>query len=364
MDAADSLLLTDLYQLTMLHAYHEEGLEETASFDFFVRRLPPQRNFLLAAGLETALAFIEQAHFRPEELAWLASLGRFPTDFLDALAQWRFSGDVYAVPEGTVMFPQEPLLRVTAPVAEAQLLESRLINLLHLQTLIASKAARCVLAAPDSLLVDFGMRRAHGAEAALLAARAAYLAGFAGTATVLAGQRFGIPLYGTMAHSYIQAHPDETTAFAAFAAAQPNNLVFLIDTYDTEAGAAAVVALATQLRVQGVRTTAVRLDSGDLAVHARRVRAILDAGGLPEVGIFCSGNLDEYEIAGLLAGGAPITGFGVGTQLDVSADAPSLDCAYKLTEYAGHPRRKRSEGKQTWPGRKQVWRRYNDSGQF
>lgn len=364
MDAAASLLLTDLYQLTMLHAYHQERLKETASFDFFVRQLPPQRNFLLVAGLETVLAFIEQACFRPEELTWLASLGRFPVEFLDALAQWRFSGDVYAVPEGTVMFPQEPLLRVTAPIAEAQLLESRLINLLHLQTLIASKAARCVLAAPDSLLVDFGMRRAHGAEAALLAARATYLAGFTGTATVLAGQRFGIPLYGTMAHSYIQAHRDEPAAFAAFAAAQPDNLVFLIDTYDTEAGAAAVVALATQLRAQGVRTTAVRLDSGDLAVHARRVRAILDAGGLPEVGIFCSGNLDEYQIAGLLAGGAPITGFGVGTQLDVSADAPFLDCAYKLTEYAGRPRRKRSEGKQTWPGRKQVWRRYDESGQF
>jgi nicotinate phosphoribosyltransferase len=362
MDTCNSLLLTDLYELTMLHAYQEEQLDEQATFEFFVRSLPPERNFLMAAGLETILSFVEQARFRTEELEWLSSLGRFPAAFIDHLAQWRFRGDIHAMPEGTLVFPQEPLLRVSAALPEAQLLESRLINLLHLETLIASKAARCVLASPEKLLVDFGLRRAHGAEAGLLSARAAYLAGFDGSATVLAGQRYGIPLYGTMAHSYVQVHRDEAAAFLAFAAAQPDSLTFLIDTYDTEAGADTVAALAPKLRQLGLTVKAVRLDSGDLAVHAKRVRSILDAAGLQTVEIFCSGNLDEHALAKLNQAGAPINGFGIGTRLDVSADAPYLDCAYKLTEYAGRPKRKRSEGKVSWPGRKQVWRCYDDHG--
>ncbi|MDP2154666.1 MAG: nicotinate phosphoribosyltransferase [Sulfuricella sp.] len=353
MNPQSSPLLTDLYQFTMLQAYFDEGMNETAVFEFFVRDLP-QRNFLMAAGLEQVLQFLENLHFTPEELNWLADCGRFNTGFIDFLKALRFTGEVHAMPEGTLFFPHQPILRITAPITQAQLVESRIINLLHFQTLIASKAARSVLVAPEKLLVDFGLRRAHGAEAGMLAARAGYLAGYSGTATVLAGVQFGIPLYGTMAHSYIQAHADETTAFERFAHSQPTNTVLLIDTYDTEAAAEKVVKLAP--RLQPIRIKAVRLDSGNLSEHAHNVRHILDRGGLGEVGIFCSGNLDEHEIARLLAQGAPIDGFGVGTRLDTSADAPYLDCAYKLVEYAGKPSRKRSEGKATWPGRKQVYR--------
>lgn len=356
MNPNHSALLTDLYQLTMLQTYFERGMRETAVFELFVRRLPPQRNFLVAAGLEQALEYLEGLRFEEEELRWLADCGRFSRSCLDELAALRFTGDVDAMPEGTVFFPEEPLLRVVAPLPEAQLVETRLINLLNFQTMIASKAARCVLAAPGRLLVDFGLRRAHGAEAGLLAARGAAIAGFAGTSAVLAGPRFGIPLYGTMAHSYVQAHEEEVAAFADFARTQSGPIVLLIDTYDTEAAAAKVVRLATALRREGLRVDGVRLDSGDLAEHARKVRRILDEGGHPEVTIFASGNLDEWRLQELVSGGAPIDGFGVGTDLVTSADYPSLDCAYKLQEYAGVARRKRSEGKSTWPGRKQVWR--------
>ncbi len=364
MTAINSALLTDLYQLTMLQAYHAERMNETAVFELFVRRLPPQRSFLLAAGLEQALVYLENLRFAPEERDWLASTGRFSPDFVASLADFQFAGSVHALPEGTAFFANEPILRVTAPLPQAQLVESRLINLLQYQTLIASKAARCVLAAPDKLLVDFGMRRAHGGEAALLAARAAYLAGFAGTATVLAGMQFGIPVFGTMAHSLIQAHDREEDAFERFAAAQPGNVTLLLDTYDTEAAAHKLVDLAPRLRERGIAIRGVRIDSGDLAEHARRVRRILDDGGLRQVTILGSGDLDEHRIRELLAGGAPFDGFGIGTRLDVSTDAPSLDMVYKLQEYAGRPRRKRSEGKATWPGRKQVYRRGGPDGIF
>ncbi len=351
-----SALLTDLYELTMLQAYFDEGMQDTAVFELFVRVLPPQRNFLVAAGLEQALDYLENLHFTADELAWLAGTGRFRPSFVDGLRDFRFTGDVHAMREGTVFFANEPVLRIEAPIGQAQFVESRLINLVNYSTLIASKAARCVLAAPGRLLVDFGLRRAHGAEAGLLAARASYLAGFAGSATVLAGQQFGIPVFGTMAHSYIEAHALETEAFERFAASQPDNVTLLIDTYDTEAAAARVVRLAPTLRRQGVKLVSVRLDSGDLTAHSRRVRAILDAGGLGDVRIFASGNLDEQRITRLLAAGAPIDGFGIGTHLTTSADAPALDSAYKLEVYAGEARRKRSEGKATWPGAKQVHR--------
>ncbi|HEX8874268.1 MAG TPA: nicotinate phosphoribosyltransferase [Nitrosospira sp.] len=360
MNPLTSPLLTDHYQLTMLQSYLEQNMEKTAVFEFFVRKLPKGRNFMVAAGLEQALDFLENLRFSPEELAWLAP--RFGASFIEYLEQFRFDGDVDAMPEGAIFFPEEPILRVTASLPQAQLVESRIMNLLHFQTLIATKAARSVLAAPGKLLVDFGMRRAHGAEAALLAARASYLAGFSGTATLMAGALYGIPLFGTMAHSYIQAHGDEAMAFEHFARCHPDNVVLLIDTYDTEAGAAKVVSLSHKLDAQGIRIKGVRLDSGDLAAHARHVRDILDAGGLENTTIFASGNLDEYRLHALLSSGAPIDGFGVGTALDVSSDAPSLDCAYKLQEYAGKARRKRSEGKATWPGRKQVYRKYDSGG--
>jgi len=266
------------------------------------------------------------------------------------------------MPEGSVFFADEPILRVTAPIPQAQLIESRLINLLHYQTLVASKAARIVLTAPGKLLVDFGMRRAHGAEAALFAARASYIAGFSGTSNVLAGAEFGIPTSGTMAHSFIEAHDSEELAFEHFARAQPENVTLLIDTYDTEAGARKVARMATRLKESGITVKAVRIDSGDLAIHARNVRRILDDAGLKDIGIFSSGSLDEYTLRNLLSHHAPIDGFGVGTNMDVSADAPFLDCAYKLQEYAGRARRKRSEGKATWPGRKQVYRAYDKHG--
>ncbi|HEV3002806.1 MAG TPA: nicotinate phosphoribosyltransferase [Pirellulales bacterium] len=363
-DPASSMLLTDLYQLTMLQGYLEHGMHETAVFEFFVRKLPPGRNFLLAAGLEQVLDYLEHARFTPDDLQWLAQRRQFGPKLLEFAEAFRFTGDVDALREGTVFFPDEPVIRVVAPICQAQLIESRLINLIHLQTLIASKAVRSVLAAPSKLLVDFGMRRAHGAEAGLLAARAAYLAGFAGTATVMANMLWNVPVYGTMAHSFIQAHDDETAAFTRFAHANSGDVVLLIDTYDTEAAAVKIVVLAKQLRSQGIAVHGVRLDSGDLAEHARRVRRILDEGGLAETTIFASGNLDEHALAKLVASGAPIDGYGVGTRVDVSVDAPYLDCAYKLQEYAGGPRRKHSEGKATWPGRRQIFRRYDADGRL
>lgn len=357
-----SLLLTDLYQLTMLQAYFDCGMDDTAAFEFFVRKLPPGRNFLVAAGLEQVLDFLSDLRFLPQELDWLAGCGRFRSDFIDSLRELHFSGDVQAMPEGTVFFPDEPILRVVAPLRQAQLAETRIINLLQFQTLVASKAARIRLAAPQALLVDFGLRRAHGAEAGMLSARASYLAGFDATSNVLAGMQWGIPLAGTMAHSFVQAHACESDAFEHFARSQPQACTLLIDTYDTEAAARALVPLALRLAREGRAVQAVRLDSGDLIGQARRVRRILDDGGLPEIKIFASGNLDEYRLAESVAAAAPIDGFGVGTRMNTSADQPYLDCAYKLQEYAGVARRKRSPGKATWPGRKQVRRCYGNDG--
>jgi nicotinate phosphoribosyltransferase len=316
----------------------------------------------MAAGLEQAVDFLENLHFSGEELAWLKKSGRFSAAFLDRLAAFRFTGDVHALPEGTVFFPDEPILRVTAPLPEAQLVETRLMNIVHFQTLIASKAARMVLAGAGKTLVDFGCRRAHGAEAALLAARASYIAGFDGTATTLAAPLFGIPIYGTLAHSFIEAQDDERAAFERFAQSRPENLVLLLDTYDTEVAAGKVVAMKPWLEEKGIALRGVRLDSGDLAEHARRVRPILDAGGLEEVKIFASGGIDEHTLLEFARQDAPIDGCGIGTSLTTAMDAPAFDCAYKIQEYDGTPRRKRSEGKATWPGRKMVYRQTGDDG--
>lgn len=361
-DPCCSALLTDLYELTMLQAYHDRGMNGTAAFEFFSRRLPPERNFLVAAGLEQVLDFLEQLHFTGEELAFLESTGRFTASFLNSLEDLRFTGDVHAMAEGTVFFPEEPVLRITAPLREAQLVESRIINLMHYQSVVASKAVRSVLAAPGKLIVDFGMRRAHGAEAALLSARASYIAGFSGTATVLAGRRFGVPTFGTMAHSYVQAHDSELQAFENFARSHPRNAVMLIDTYDSLEGARKVAALAARLKSEGIAVRGVRIDSGDLDYQARRVRHVLDAAGMADITIFASSSLDEYALRDMVRAGAPIDGFGVGTRMNTSADAPYLDCAYKLVEYEGRPKCKRSEGKATWPGRKQIFRRLDGDG--
>jgi len=364
MNLSSSALLTDLYQLTMLQGYLEQRMEETTVFEVFVRKLPLRRGFLVAAGLDPALSYLETLRFVPWELDWIAKSGRFSTALVEYLTRFRFTGDVHAMPEGTVFFSDEPILRVTAPLPQAQLVETRLINLLHFQTLIASKAVRAVLAAPGRELVDFGLRRAHGGEAGLLAARASYLVGFSGTATVQAGALFGLPVYGTVAHSFIQAHEDETEAFEHFALAQPNHVVLLLDTYDTEAAARKVIALAPRLQKRGISIKGVRLDSGNLADHARRVRRILNDGGLADVRIVASGNLDEDALQELMAINAPIDSFAVGTHMTTSSDAPYLDCVYKLQEYAGRACRKRSEGKATWPGRKQVYRHDGADGRM
>ena len=358
----DSLLVTDFYQLAMLNAYFDLGMEDTAVFELFVRRLPPERNFLMVAGLAQIVDFLEDLQFQPEELDYLSADSRFAPAFVDHLAEFRFTGDVHAMAEGTVFFAEEPVLRITAPISQAQLIETRVINILHMQTLVASKASRFVLAANGRRIVDFGLRCSHGAEAGVFAARASYLAGLDGTATVMAGMRFGIPTTGTMAHSFIQAHDDEATAFANFARSQPGNVTLLVDTYDVGAAAKKVVNLADELAINGEVINAVRIDSGDLGEAARVVRKTLDDGGYPDIRIIVSGSLDEHHVSRLLCEGAPIDGFGVGTNLDVSPDVPVLDCVYKLQEYAGRARRKRSASKHTWPGAKQVYRRFSDAG--
>ncbi|HEU4621993.1 MAG TPA: nicotinate phosphoribosyltransferase [Burkholderiaceae bacterium] len=353
-----SALLTDFYQLTMAQAYLEERMTDVAVFELFVRKLPESRNFLVAAGLDQVLQYLEHLRFSPSDIEWLARQGRLSNALLDYLGRFRFEGDVHAMPEGSVFFANEPIVRITAPLPQAQLVESRVLNLMHFQTLIASKAARMRLVAGDRRLVDFGMRRAHGAEAALLAARAAWLTGFDGTATAEAGRAFAIPVFGTMAHSFVQTHASEQDAFAAFARVHPQRPTLLVDTYDTETGVAHAIALARE----GVSVAGVRLDSGDLGALAKSARRMLDDAGLRDVTILASGNLDEYRIAALLASEAPIDAFGIGTALDTSIDTPALDAVYKVQSYAGIARRKRSTGKATWPGVKQVWRSYNADG--
>ncbi|WP_028584351.1 nicotinate phosphoribosyltransferase [Desulfogranum mediterraneum] len=359
---AISPLLTDLYEFTMMQGYVDHQMEQTASFEFFIRRLPPERNFLMAAGLQQVVEYLEDLSFSEDDISYLRSSGFFHERFLAYLQELRFTGDVQAMAEGTIFFPDEPILRVSAPLPLAQLVETRIINILQFQSMIASKAARIRLIEPKAMLMDFGLRRAHGAEAGLLAARASCLAGFDGTATVEAGRLFGLPIFGTMAHSFIQAHDSEQEAFRHFAASQPDNVVFLIDTYDTIKGAQNVVALAGELAAKNIPIKGVRIDSGDLVAGAFQVRKILDQAGLREVKILLSSSLDEYSLAEITAAGAPVDGYGIGTKMITSADYAFLDCSYKLVEYAGTGRRKRSQGKETWPGRKQVFRQYDDQG--
>lgn len=348
------VLLTDLYELTMLQAYFEEQMNEVGVFSLFVRRLPERRNYLLACGLDDVLAFLETVHFDHAALGYLESLGQFSDRFLRYLEQFRFAGDVYAVPEGTPIFANEPIVEVAAPIVQAQLVEAFVMNQIHLQTVLASKAARVVDAAQGRQVVDFGFRRMHGIDAGLKGARAFHIAGVHATSNVAAGQAYGVRVAGTLAHSYIQAHDDEYEAFRAFARLYPGT-VLLVDTYDTIAGVRKVVDLANELGTD-FRVSAVRLDSGNLRDLAFAARRILDEAGLRQVGIFASGGLNEDEIARLVDAGAPIDGFGVGTDMGVSRDAPSLDIAYKLVEYAGRGRLKLSTGKELVPGRKQIFR--------
>ncbi len=357
-------LLLDLYELTMAQSYYDQGMAAPATFSVFIRHLPPGWAYFVAAGLDDVLTYLETLTFREEDLAYLETTGLFTTSFLAHLRGLRFTGTVRALPEGTVCFPHEPLLEVTAPIIVAQLVETVVLNQLHLQTLIASKAARCVQVAQGRRLVDFGLRRTHGTDAGLKVARSAYLAGFDATSNVLAGQRYGIPIAGTMAHSYVQTFPDELAAFRAYAQRYPDSSIFLIDTYDTLEGARHAATVGRELAARGHRLRGVRIDSGDLIGLSFAVRQILDEAGLTDAAIFASGNVDEYLIAEAVAQGAPINAFGVGTRLGMSADAPYLDIAYKLVAYDGRPVLKLSTGKATWPGAKQVWRRHGASGEL
>lgn len=353
-------LFTDLYELRMAQAYRALGMDGRAVFSLFVRRLPARRNLLIACGVEDLLDLLPALRFGPEAIGHLETLGGFTPDFLDWLAALRFSGDVAALPEGTPFFAEEPILEITAPIAAAQMLETLAMNIIGTQSLLASKALRVVAAAAGRPVVDFGSRRAQGLDAAVSGARAFHLAGVAATSNVLAGARHGVPVAGTMAHSFVQAFPSEAEAFRAFARLYPETIL-LVDTYDTLEGVRRVVALAQDLggdfRVRGIR-----LDSGDLAALAREARGILDAAGLHQVQIFASGGLDEDRIAALLAAGAPIDAFGIGTEMSVSADAPAFDIAYKLVAYAGEGRTKLSPGKRILAGAKQVFRRCDAEG--
>ena len=353
-------LTVDLYELTMADSYLRRGRNEPAVFDLFVRPPVPGRRFLVAAGVEAALDYLERLRFGEEDLAYLRSLGVFSEAFLDYLAGFRFTGEVWAVREGELVFPGEPILYVRAPRIEAQIVETYLLNVVNFHTLIASKAARVRLAAGfDASVVDFSPRRDHGPEAALGVAYASYLAGLDGTSNVEAGRLLGLPVVGTMAHAYVMSFPSELEAFRAFAADHPAP-VLLIDTYDTLEGARRALEVARELRAEGRALAGVRIDSGDLPTLTRRVRRVFDEAGFPEVKILISGDLDEYRIQAFLAAGGVADGYGVGTRLGTSYDLPALGGVYKLVEDAAGPRLKKSPGKRTWPGRKQVWRRWGE----
>lgn len=354
---SQSALLLDLYQLTMGQSYFAEGMHERpAVFSLFVRSLPRGWGYFVAAGLEDVLRYLEGFRFLEEDLAFLESTGLFTGGFLDYLRGVRFDGSVRAMPEGTPFFPQEPVLEVTAGILVGQLVETVVLNEMHFQSLVASKAARSVEAAGGRTLVDFGLRRTHRADAGMRVARSSYLAGFDATSNVLAGKEYGIPVAGTMAHSYVEAFDDELAAFRAFARAYPDRAILLVDTYDTLEGVRKAAAVARELAAGGHHLAGVRLDSGDLAALARDTRRILDEAGARDAIVFASGGLDEHDVAALLRAGAPIDGFGIGSRLGTSADAPYLDMAYKLVEFDGTPVLKLSPEKATLPGPKQVWR--------
>ena len=364
MKAEDTGLLTDLYELTMAQAYFQQGMFAPATFSLFVRSYPPNRSYFVAAGLEDLLTQLERWRYPKESIDYLRSTGIFASDFLDYLAEVRFTGDAWAIPEGRLFFAGEPVLEVTGPIIEAQIVETYAINQINLQSLIATKAARCHWAARGKPVVDYSFRRAQGIDAGLKAARSSYITGFQGTSNVLAGKLYGVPVMGTMAHSFVISHENELEAFRAFASSFPDRCTLLIDTYDTVVGARKAAVVGKEMEAQGHRLQAVRLDSGDLAGLSNEVRAVLDQAGLQYVDIVASGGLDEFEMEELVACGAPIDGFGVGTKMGVSADAPWSDMAYKLVMYDGRPVLKLSTGKVSLPGEKQVFRVRDDSDKF
>ena len=361
-------LFTDLYELTMCASYFDNKKFEAATFDLLVRRLPPNRSYFLFVGLEQVLGFLQKIKFTEEHINYLRKQG-FKEDFLAYLKNFRFTGEVYAVPEGSIVFPCEPLIRITAPIIEAQLVETFLLNTINLQTMIATKASRVVHAAKGKPVVEFGLRREHGIDAGMKVARSSYIAGCAGTSNVLAGMVYGIPVFGTMAHSFIMSYEKELDAFRAFTKTFPDKTTLLVDTYSDYAGAEKAVIVARELEQAGNKLVGVRIDSGDLVQTSKRVRILLDQNGLEYVTIFASGDLDEFKIAELQEKDAKIDAYGVGTKMGTSTDYPYIDVIYKLSEVANNkgkfsPIMKLSEGKITLPGRKQVYRSTNKNGQY
>ena len=357
-------LLTDLYQLTMAQTYFQSQRLDPATFSLFIRSYPPNRGYFVAAGLQDVLEFLEQFAVDSTGIDYLHSRRLFADDFLDLLKGLKFTGDVWAIPEGRLAFKDEPFLEVTAPIIEAQIVETFIINQVNLQSLIATKAARCVHAAGGRAVVDFALRRAHGIDAGMKVARASYLAGFTGTSNVRAGQEYGIPIVGTMAHSFVSSFEQEMDAFRAFIASFPNNSILLIDTYDTLAGARKAVEIAKEMAANGQQLQGVRIDSGDLKKLAIEVRRIFDEAGLKSVKIIGSGGLDEFDLADFTVADVPYDSYGVGTKMGVSADAPWFDIAYKLVEYDERAVLKLSTGKVSWPGKKQVFRMRDERGQL
>jgi len=357
-------LLTDLYELTMAASYFENAMADSATFSLFIRKFPPNRAYFVAAGLQDFLDFAADFHFSDSDLAYLKKSGTFSNAFLDYLKDMRFTGSVRAIAEGEIFFDNEPILEVTAPIVEAQILETFAINTFNLQSMIATKASRCIHAASGRRLVDFSLRRTHGTDAGLKVARSSYIAGFVATSNVLAGKLYGIPITGTMAHSYISSFGDELEAYRAYARSFPDKTILLIDTYDTVAGAQKASIVGQEMAKQGHRLVGVRLDSGDMALLSRQVRKILDDASLEDTEVFASSSFDEYKIARTITEGAMIDAFGVGTKMGVSSDAPYFDMVYKLVQYMERPIMKLSTGKINLPGEKQVFRKTDAKGCF
>jgi nicotinate phosphoribosyltransferase len=357
-------LFTDLYELTMAASYYAHSVFSKATFSLFVRDNRSTRNFFVAAGLEQVLEELSSFRFSEQDISYLRKSGRFSTDFIHYLKQLRFSGEVYAMSEGSIFFANEPVLEVSAPIIEAQIIETFLLNTIGFQTMIASKAARCVHAAAGRSLIDFSLRRTQGRDAGIKVARSTFLAGFSATSNVLAGKIYDIPISGTMAHSYVSAFDSELEAFFAYSDTFPDQSIFLIDTYDTLEGVVNAVTVAKKMKEKGHALIGVRLDSGDMVELSRKVRNILDEAGLYDVKIFASSGFDEYKIAKVISEGASIDAFGVGTKVGVSADAPFVDIVYKMVRFKGSDKRKLSPGKVTLAGEKQVFRKSDRSGQY
>ncbi len=357
-------MLTDLYQLTMAQAYFQSGRSGSATFSLFIRSYPSNRGYFVSAGLCEVLDYLQGWEFDAQAIDFLNSKRLFADEFLDFLKQIRFTGDVWAIPEGRLFFTDEPIIEVTAPIIEAQIVETFIINQINLQSLTATKAARCFHAAGGRGVVDFALRRTHGIDAGMKVARSSYIAGFGGTSNVLAGKLYGIPIVGTMAHSFVASFDSEIDAFRAYAKSFPDNSILLIDTYDTIAGAGKAVQIAREMADRGQRLHGVRIDSGDLAELTIEVRKLFDEAGLKDVKIIASGGLDEYDLADFTAANIPCDSYGVGTKMGTSSDAPWSDMAYKLVDYERRPVLKLSTGKASWPAEKQVFRFCDDQNRL